>query len=298
MGAESNAGVEKFLKELPAHVDVLTINDVISSLDSAVCSYNDNSNGPLTFGPVVVWKVKDAARLRKAIDKLLEQASKDAEKPAAKQDDKSDATSSDDDGDDEKNEDENLEVSLALPLNVTRVQKYGHELITLSGVTTFAIHDQWLVCSVNPQLVEVFLLRADGKLPQWKLTDAHRTALRDLPEKFTSITVDDPQRSLPFWLSLAPTGLSLFDQMVQANVEETDKKAVNAQAFNQADFPPAELIVQPLFPNITVTVSDDKGFHSYSRSSVKSLGWWTVVPAALVAAEFTGLEFLELFDIF
>jgi hypothetical protein len=232
--------------------------------------------------------------LRKAIDKLLEQASKEEEKSAAKQAGKSDATSSDDD----EQVDENVEISLALPLNVTRVQKYGHELITLSGVTTFAIHDQWLVCSVNPQLVEVFLLRADGKLPQWKLTDAHRTALRDLPEKFTSITVDDPQRSLPFWLSLAPTGLSLFDQLVQANVEESDKKAVEALAFNQADFPPAELIVQPLFPNITVTVSDEKGIHSYSRTSVKSLGWWTVLPAALVAAEFTGMEFLEMFDIF
>ncbi len=38
-----------------------------------------------------------------------------------------------------------------------------------------------------------------------------------------------------------------------------------------ADIPPTEVIVQPLFPNVIIGTSNDKGFQWYSRSSMPSV---------------------------
>lgn len=320
-GKNGSAEVVKSLDELRKQVDVKTIGEIVSALDVVVCSYNDNSNGPLTFGPVVAWKIKDPAKLRIALNRFLDAAAKpkseskpdatpqqDKSAPKAKADPATPPVDDDDDGDDASEKEEESK-----PIKVTRIKRYGHELTTIDGSVSLAIHGQWLVASINPQLVEAFLLRADGKLPHWQLTDAHRTALKELPDRFTSITIDDPRRSLPFWMSTIPGALSLMTQpiitesvKINGQVDSVTKRNILGQevpagtdpgGFDLTEFPPAELIIQPLFPNVTVTTSDEKGWHSYSRTSVNSPSLWNAAVGVIVLGIATDGEILDVFNI-
>jgi hypothetical protein len=132
----------------------------------------------------------------------------------------------------------------------------------------FTVDDNWLAVSVNTQLIEAFLLRVDGKLPRWDPTAAHRDALRDLPDQFTSICVDDPRVSLPQLVSLGYCSLAWFETLLQS--EQGPLKAPKVQAA-LPNLPPAEFIVQPLFPNITMTKVDESGVRSYTRNSLPSV---------------------------
>lgn len=427
----TEGNLDETLNELPKHLDLLTINEVVSSLDPVVCTYNDGPNGPLTFGPVLAWKVKDAPRLRAAINRLIEAAQpKSAAKPdgvvransapavksarrvasdsayyleedvqyfpaTADSSDQSELTRKPSSnavsksavnkskvvakpvpayylgGDEVQYFPDASEAQLArkvealkaykqqqrtaaetqpvpakgevqlvnaedaasqpevqpdaaqpsadtapgeapeaelekapaavetkadddtdeVGFQVTRRTKYGRELISMTMVlgVTFTIDDQWLVMSINPQLVEAFLLRLDGKLPRWQASQEYRDAFQDLPAKFTSIKVDDPRQTLPYLLSMIPPGLGILEQVLHGSSAANADPAQVLPEISAADFPPAELIVQPLFPNITVEVTDDHGTRSYSRTSLTSVSVWNVWPVLLLG----GTEFLE-----
>jgi hypothetical protein len=316
------------------------VEDVTASLDSLVCLYNDGTNGPMTFGPVLVWKVKDAARLRRGLDQCvailtapnpakkpaeIEKALKSPDIPAAKdavplspkvvepavapkaasqdeakpavapkaagQDEAKPAVTKEPAeakeppdlkpaGDDAKPEDPEAEEtpnnSVELELKAVTKTIYGRQVMGLQisdyplGIA-YTVDDNWLAISFNSQLLEAFLLRVDGKLPKWEPTVEHQDALKDLPEQFTSISVDDPRTSLPSLVSLGYCGLVWIEAAFRSEGTLPQTKKLMADIPN---LPPAELIVQPLFPNLSVTTVDKDGIHWYTRNSLPSFSAW------------------------
>ncbi|MDB5391046.1 MAG: hypothetical protein JWM11_6692 [Planctomycetaceae bacterium] len=302
--------------------------ELVAGLDPLVCVYNDATNGPLSFGPVLVWKVKDAVRLRKGLEscvailtapspkKAKEIAEKEAAlkavpevqanvEPKAKADEKvvvkvvadvekpakKPAEAVDPADPDVKPDEAAPEVAvLSTELNLKAVRKtrYGRELVGLQiedyplGIA-YTVDDNWLAISFNSQLLEAFLLRVDGKLPHWEPTAAHRDAMRDLPDQFTSISVDDPRTTLPALVSLGYCGLTWLEAIFQAEGALPKTKKVLADVPN---LPPAELVIQPLFPNVTVTTVNDAGVHWYTRNSLPSVSFGSYVGGYVMLALF------------
>lgn len=290
------------------HVDALI--ELTQSLDTVTCTYNDEINGPLSFGPVFVWKVKDATRLRKAINRLLEspafqkaiilvqavrqtnpsQPAPDAEAkkessleqvevpPASSKRHSSlvEANPPVQTAPDAKPTGDSSDMS---QFQFTRKHKYGRELITLQGLgSVLVVDEQWLVIGMNSQLVEAFLLRVDGKLTSWQQTAEHQTAMKELPPRFTSISVDDPRQTLPALFALAPAFLNMLDVALQQSVPSGSKEGELLKQIDLAEFPPAEMIVQPLFPNITLEIMEDGRTRRISRSSLPAYSFWDAAP--------------------
>ena len=128
--------------------------------------------------------------------------------------------------------------------------------------------------------METFLLRLDKKLPTWKPSAAHREGLGELPTKFTSISVTDPKRLYRLVVGLAPIIYSFAKVgLQQTGMDLTDFPVA------LSDLPPAEVVTNPLFPNMSVTTVDRGGVRSLSRSSLPGFfGVDTVTVAAVAVA--------------
>ncbi|MEX0702200.1 MAG: DUF1559 domain-containing protein [Planctomycetales bacterium] len=229
------AQVEGFLDQLPAVVGFDPKADLFDPLGNTATAYSDLSSS--FFGAGVVLKVDDAAKLKGTLDGLLARVAGDAE----------------------PNE-----------FQVRRVTKQGRELVVLElggGFfnPTYVIDKEWLAIGLVPQTVEAFLLRVDGKLPRWKPEGEWAAALQELPAEFTSISGTDPRQAYR-WLSAAAPWLLGFAQggMRQAGLLGPGEEL----PVSVADLPPAEVVTQPLFPNVAVCTVDEAGFHWTSRSSL------------------------------
>jgi hypothetical protein len=208
--------------------------DLLDPLGNVMCVYNDSGQGPLILGLTLAISVDDAAKLRKSIDTLLSRAS------------------------------QQLPPKM---LNVRRTEKHGRSVVTLEiadavANPAFVITDDWLVLSIVPQNLETFLLRADGKLPRWKAEGEFAKALEAVPKEFTSLTVSDPRDSYRLMAGLAPIVLPILRKVAKnANPDLPIDVAV-------ADLPPAETVVEPLFPNVAVTYVEGNTLIRHSRASL------------------------------
>lgn len=290
-------------------------DEVVGGLDPLVCVYNDRTNGPLTIGPVLVWKVKDAVQLRRGLDKLVSLLTTPSPNQEVKNPDQGAAIPVPPDqiippGDLKPGlvanvAPEQVEENVPPPVaaNVVVVEaativvkktRLGRELVGLQmggypfGIV-FTVDENWLVVSLNSQMVEAFLLRVDGKLPHWEPSAAHQDAVRDLPDRFTSISVDDPRVSLPSTISLGYCGLSWIETMFRTTGTTPQLKTLLDDVPN---LPPAELVVLPLFPNVSVTTVDPDGMHWYARSSLPSFSFVNYAAGYYLVAAFGG-EFLS-----
>jgi prepilin-type processing-associated H-X9-DG protein len=145
-------------------------------------------------------------------------------------------------------------------LHVMRIRQFG--LIS----PTICIDKGWMHIAAMPQAIEASLLRADGKLQSWKPTEDYAAALKEMPEKFTGLSISDTQTTYRNLLSAAPMliGLAKSALAQQQNVQFEFP-------LEPEDLPPAELVAQGLFPNVTVGYSDANGFKQLSRNSMPGL---------------------------
>ena len=89
--------------------------------------------------------------------------------------------------------------------------------------------------------------------------------MAELPKEFTGLTVTDPRAMYRSVLSYAP----LLFMGAKAGIRESGQFPPDFDIpIGLADLPPTEVIVQPLFPNVMMTVKDENGFRSISRSSL------------------------------
>ena len=143
---------------------------------------------------------------------------------------------------------------------------YSFNLSGMPIVPTIMISDKWLLASITPGSAQSFAQRESGKLPIWKPNEQIAAALKELPEEYSSITISDPAPTYQQALQLAPMGLNLLEQNVLPNLAGGSLE----MPFGIEDLPAAELVTEPMFPNITVGYTTEKGIGSTTRQSVPS----------------------------
>lgn len=162
------------------------------------------------------------------------------------------------------------------PTPIATATGEGNQNVNLSpslGSATLAVCDGWLVCGVQPQTVQTFVLRSQGKLKKWNPELIPATTREKLPERFSRLTFSDPRASVSFLGSLAPwagNGLQSLGDLMNAtsqlqiagavDSETGEPSVIPAIASNPAssplDIPPVEVMNAQLFPNVSVTVLD------------------------------------------
>lgn len=191
---------------------------------------------PIGFSPVVAASVKDKSKLVAGIARLAELAQQQV-------------------GHSE--------------FTIRQTSKDGREYFSFSlpgmpVVPTVMVTEEWLIGSVTPGSAQSLAQREAGKLPAWK-PDANVTAaLAELPQEYSSITVSDPAPSYQQLLQLAPMGFSLLEQNVLPQIADGSLQ----MPFGLEDLPAAELVTEPMFPNVTVGFSTENGIGSTTRQSV------------------------------
>lgn len=154
---------------------------------------------------------------------------------------------------------------------VRRAERNGREVVIVEAPqsamgVSWCIADEWLVLG-QPQSIEAYLLRVDGVLPRWEPSEEHQEALAAMPQSFTSLTVSDPRGAVNLVLGLAPTLLSVVKTFLRSS---PDFEGLDLP-LEVEDLPPAELVSQPLFPNVMIAEVTEEGFHYQSRSSLPGI---------------------------
>ena len=106
--------------------------------------------------------------------------------------------------------------------------------------------DGWLILGLQPQTVEATVLRAKGRLPRWEADVAKTTGVA-IPKSFSGLTWSDPRVNVRFAISLLPWLADLWSANAKEFAPGVDLSSL--------DIPPAELVTQPLFPNVTTTIA-------------------------------------------
>jgi hypothetical protein len=203
--------------------------DLMASLGDKVVFYSSPSEGPLTLGQTVLFKVKDPERLLDTLDQVAKALGKLS----------------------------------ATEVAVRKKKIHGaelHEVIVRQQgfifVPSYAVHNGWLAVGFFPQAVKGFVQRSAGELPCWKPSERVRQSLKDLPQQFVSISYSDPRPSIRQLLSLAP----LIGGAVRSF--NPDLK------FEVGSIPNAQAATERLFPNLSVTTDDGKTLRLETRSSL------------------------------
>lgn len=221
--------------------------DLLDPLGHIQCVYSDSGQGPFGFGFGAAVSVDDAEKLRATINKLLN----------------------------------HLEQQLGpQQLDILRAQKHGREVATLQiggGVVNPAlcVDNKWFVLGLSTQSIDTFLMRLDKKLPAWSPSDEHKEAMAATPQKFTSLSVSDPRVSVQGALTMAttmgPAMIAGFRQEMRRQQGPDVEPEGAPQGNPLAELPPAELVVAPLFPNVSWCTVDDNGVLIRERTSLPSM---------------------------
>lgn len=233
--------LNELLEMLPQQLGLDPREDVLAALGDVHCFYNDPAGGPFGMGFGMAFSVRDRAKLQKSIEFLVGRSDKLLQ-----------------------------EAQTPVPLVVQRSREGNRDLITLPAgmfTPTIGIGDKWVVLSFFPQSVRAFFMREDGRLPRWTPAADHLEALAKLPKEFTAISIDDPRQGLQ--------GLYAFIPMINSAIHSF-APGFGPEAVRAADLPPQEVVIAPLFPNITVSAPTDSGIAYHSRRSLPLLP----IPAA------------------
>ncbi len=135
----------------------------------------------------------------------------------------------------------------------------------------WVVDEKWFVFGLFPQTVEAFLKRVDGKLERWTPPADVKAALAELPAKYTSLTLSDPREGLRMAISLTPV---LTSTLVMAGRKQGiigGGVGPGDAPISVADLPPAEVVTQSLFSNISVCTVTEAEIRWTSRTSLPAI---------------------------
>jgi hypothetical protein len=237
---DAQAQLDGLLPNLPAIIGFDPQTELFDTLGDVSCIYADGELSLFGTGIVIAQKIKDEKTFTNTLMNLVGRVA---------------------------------EQTTPRELVVTKTKKQGREIVSLQiggGFfnPSFTVADGWFVVGLVPQSVESFYLRKDGILDRWEPTAKHKTAFAELPEKFTSLTVTNPESGVKMVMSLAPF---VMPMMQAAMMNSPVGRRMGPVPFSVAELPPAELVSKPLFPNVRVQTVDENGIRNYSRMSLPTI---------------------------
>jgi type II secretory pathway pseudopilin PulG len=214
--------------------------DLLGALGHVTCVYSDSYQGMFGMGTATLISLKDREQAERLLGELLDWG--------------------------RRQENEHVRIQ--------NIVKQGRTLHVLEFPEapflslTVCLDADWVILGLMPQAVEATLLRLDGRLPVWQPDEQVRQALEELPREFTSLTIVDPRGTYRFLLSLGPTLITL----AQFGMRESGQFPPDFEfPVSIADFPPTELVVAPLYPNVSISTADEQGMRFYSRQSLPGI---------------------------
>ncbi|MDZ4685670.1 MAG: DUF1559 domain-containing protein, partial [Planctomycetaceae bacterium] len=232
-GAMEVAKMEAAVAKFEGDFGLKIRDDVLAGLGSLHVLYGDTSNAFGGIGVGVIVQVNDAAKVRKVLDLLVPLVPNNPNGP-----------------------------------KLTRSQKLGREFLSfgqpgLPFWPTACVEEKWLIVGLTPQVVESCLLRLDGKLAAWKPDADVQAGLAGWPQEYLSLSVNDPRAFV--------IGITQTAPMILAGVQMARQQQGQTAPLPNIDFPAAELIAQPLFPNVSVCAIENGQIVWRSRQSVPGL---------------------------
>jgi hypothetical protein len=154
-------------------------------------------------------------------------------------------------------------------LQVHRSKYRGVELICLKVqpptgfglplIPTLAIVDDWLFVALYPQPIQGVIARRElAQLSRWKPSPEAEKILASLPSgkaRLVGFSESDPRGTVEFLMSVMPMVGGLIS-------------AFSGGDFDVTVIPPAQLIAEPLFPNVTLYLAEPDAFRIESYDSL------------------------------
>ncbi|MBI3863474.1 MAG: DUF1559 domain-containing protein [Planctomycetia bacterium] len=162
-------------------------------------------------------------------------------------------------------------------VQIQAAQRSGREMTYLNFPgfpvisPAWAVDEKWLIVGLSPQTVDAFLRRIDGKLDRWMPPPEVKAALAELPAKYTSLTYSDPRDGYRTALSSAPLLTSMFGVFAMRQQMIGGPPMQIESPISIADLPAAEVVTQPLFPNVSVCSVTDQEIRWTSRTSLPAV---------------------------
>ena len=238
---DASEQLDSILEQMPEFLGCDLRDDILASFGPVQCLYSDSNQGIISADYALAIQVTDAPKLRATVEKLLKR------------------------------------VADEVPPNfVAGVQrdKAGQTLTTLQigggGFNpTFLISDKWFCLASSSQSVEAFALRLKGDLPTWKPDAETAAVLAEVPKKISSFSITYPRQTYRALISAAPFLLGL-GQSALSQTRNFGGPQIELP-ISPIDFPPAEVVTRPLFPNVAWCVVDETGIHITTRSSAPAV---------------------------
>lgn len=235
---EENIDIRGEIANFEQRAGVKIKEGFLDTLDGLGVQYADGNEGILGVGAVSLAKVKDGKKLEASLGKLFKF----------------------------------VETEFPGVLIVRKSKYRGANIYVLDmqgqgqGATapSFTIYKGWLAFSNYPQPIEGFILRANGKLPTWKMTKELEKVMKPFPEKFTGIRVSDPRPSMRAVLSTLPILVGMMNTVTRelAPAELPDSQ------FDIRLIPNAYEATRFLFPNVTIYSDEGTRLRADTRSSL------------------------------
>jgi hypothetical protein len=223
--ADYQAGLQKVNETLGFDLR----KELLGALGDRFVLYNTPSDGPLSLGGTMLFKVRDAEKLQASLDQLARSLGKLA----------------------------GVEVRIKkrtyrdVVLREVHVRQQGFFF-----VPSYAVRDGWLAVAFYPQPVQGFVLRSKGEMLAWKPSARVQASFDKLPREFISVSYSDPRPSLRQVFSLAP--------LIAASVESFNPDL----GFDVGSLPNTQEALRHLFPNVAVTTDDGKTVRLEDRGSI------------------------------
>lgn len=207
--------------------------DLFDSFDDLAVQYSSPSEGLLGLGGATLFKVKDEAKLKKAIKAIA----------AA------------------------LPQIPGVESSMKKRTFRGVEILEFHAntpgsftVPSFCVYKGYFAYASYPQQVQGYILRVEGILPSWKVDERLTKALAAFPKEFTGISYSDPQPAVQAVIAAAPMAISVLNGFT--------KLLPGLEPFDISQIPHAQEATLALFPNLSVTTDDGKKIRIDSRASI------------------------------
>ncbi len=232
-------GLEKFKRDFG-----FSPEEFFNSLGAINCFYADKGQGVLGLGSVLLVQTSDSKKLAKCVEKIFALVEKEANQR-------------------DRNE--------------FRVRKIEGKNDTLFRVhlpkfplihPTISVGKDWLIFGLIPQAVQAQKMRINEDLSSWSIETDLADALELLPKKMTSLTIVDPTTGYRELIGLAPSLLGFIELGLR---EQGHLKPDQSLPIDAGDFPPAEVVTEALFLNVSVSTVDESGLKITSRRSLPTI---------------------------
>jgi hypothetical protein len=233
---ETAKEVEKQFQVVNQFVGTDVRQDLLGSMGSKLVVYQSPSEGFFFSGFVVLFEVKDEAKLRTALKNVVS----------------------------------HLGEAANVPTEVEQHEYHGARIHSVKVQTpgffvrpSFTFHKGWLAVSLYPQPLKGLVLRGQGQLPGWKPSERTLSLVKAEMQpgvKLVGFTESDPRPTIGTLLGLAPLAGGFVASMGDFG-------------FNPFLIPNAQMVNQHLFPNVFLTLEEEGRvrFESYTSINIPSM---------------------------